>query len=480
MINANAFQGSLRNAVLVPLLGLFLLVAILFFQVSNLMEAARWTDHTYQVILEARSLRLAIQRMQNAEQDYLLAHEKTYQDQYTQAKTDAKLDIEHLLGLVVDNPPQVARMQTINSGFDRWQADAQAQKVYEPNHDYRAMLAQRQSAVNSLDAQLNEFRGVEEKLLVERTGATRNAAHTTRAVVAALALLLGVVMAIFIRRQLVMLAGSYQGALSSVQEQADALRRSSEEIHRNSEEIKALNATLEQRVLERTAQLEASNKELEAFSYSVSHDLRAPLRSIDGFSQALMEDYGDVIDADGKKYLDRLRNNSRQMAGLIDDLLALSRLTRAEMKRVPVDVSALARSVAEELRQRDPERQITITVADNLNAEGDERLLHVALENLLGNAWKFTSKTPDAVIEVGQESQDGQTAFFIRDNGAGFDMAYADKLFGAFQRLHGVSEFEGTGIGLATVQRVIRRHGGRIWAKGEVGKGATFYFTLSV
>ncbi len=263
-----------------------------------------------------------------------------------------------------------------------------------------------------------------------------------------------------------------------MQEQADTLKRNADEIHRNSEEIQALNTTLEKRVEERTAQLEATNKELEAFSYSVSHDLRAPLRSIDGFSQALLEDYADVLDSDGKKYLERLRNNSRQMAGLIDDLLALSRLTRAEMKRAPVNLSATAQSVADELRQRDPQREVTVDIADNLKTEGDERLLHIALENLLGNAWKFTSKVSDAHIEVGREMQEGKPVFFVRDNGAGFDMAYSDKLFGAFQRLHGVSEFEGTGIGLATVQRVIRRHGGRIWAEGAVGKGATFYFTL--
>ncbi len=218
--------------------------------------------------------------------------------------------------------------------------------------------------------------------------------------------------------------------------------------------------------------------ELEAFSYSVSHDLRAPLRGIDGFSQALLEDYADQLDDQGKHYLQRVRAGAQRMGELIDDLLKLSRVSRAEMRTSPLDLSLLAREVADRLKQSEPQRQVELVIAEGLTAHGDPQLLRVALENLIGNAWKFTSKKADARIEVGRALRDDRAAFFVRDNGAGFDMAYVGKIFGAFQRLHEATEFPGTGIGLATVQRVIQRHGGKLWAEGEIDKGATLYFTL--
>jgi PAS domain S-box-containing protein len=240
------------------------------------------------------------------------------------------------------------------------------------------------------------------------------------------------------------------------------------------ERIRQLNGALR----ERAAELEVINKELEAFSYSVSHDLRAPLRAMDGFSRILLDDYADQLDDKGRDRLARIRTATQRMAGLIDDLLKLSRVSRAELHRETVDVSALAQEVVEALRKDDPQREVEVSVQPGLTADADEHLLRVVLDNLLGNAWKYTGKTQQARIEMGARTEDGARIFYVRDNGAGFDMVYANKLFGAFQRLHDAGDFPGTGIGLATVQRVITKHGGKVWAEGAVGQGARFYFTL--
>jgi signal transduction histidine kinase len=226
-------------------------------------------------------------------------------------------------------------------------------------------------------------------------------------------------------------------------------------------------------------ELLAANKELEAFSYSVSHDLRAPLRGIDGFSLALLEDYADKLDEDGRDYLHRVRAATQRMGILIDDLLGLSRVTRTEMRLEKADLGAIARSVAAELQKTQPQRQVDFRIAEGLEAFVDSHLLRIALENLMGNAWKFTSKRESACIEFASTHCDGRLTYYVRDDGAGFDPAYADRLFGAFQRLHDKNDFPGTGVGLATVQRIIHRHGGRIWAESAVDRGATFYFMLS-
>jgi len=238
------------------------------------------------------------------------------------------------------------------------------------------------------------------------------------------------------------------------------------------------NAELEQRVARRTTELEAINKELEAFSYSVSHDLRAPLRSIDGFSNKILKDYSNLFDDQGKDYFNRVMNASHKMGHLIDDLIKLARISRIDMKMEEINLSDMAISIISELKELNPERAVSIYVQDNMIVTGDRNLMHVAMNNLLGNAWKYSKNKAETEIEFTTIQKDGQIIYFIRDNGAGFDMRYVDKLFGAFQRLHSLSEFEGTGIGLATVQRIIRRHQGTIWAESEVDKGTTFFFTL--
>ncbi|MGH7435213.1 MAG: sensor histidine kinase [Polyangiaceae bacterium] len=224
--------------------------------------------------------------------------------------------------------------------------------------------------------------------------------------------------------------------------------------------------------------LSAANRELESFSYSVSHDLRSPLRAIDGFSQALIDDWGDKLDAEGRSNLDRVRDAVQRMSQLIDDLLGLARVARSEIRRADVNLSAVALTILDRLQATHPERRVDLVVHEGVRASGDARLLTIVLENLIGNAWKFTAKREHPTIEFGRNEQGPTSVYFIRDNGAGLDMRFARKLFGAFQRFHSADEFEGTGIGLAIVQRVVQRHGGRAWAESVLGAGATFYFTL--
>jgi PAS domain S-box-containing protein len=243
---------------------------------------------------------------------------------------------------------------------------------------------------------------------------------------------------------------------------------------RADEQIRQLNAQLGRD----NAELASLNKELEAFSYSVSHDLRAPLRAIDGFSQALIEDYAERLDDTGRDYANRVRAAAQRMGHLIDDLLKLSRVARAEIAPEDVDLSALGAEIGVALSRSAPDRAVDFYVAPGMRAKGDARLLRIALENLLGNAWKFTGGREPACVAFGEAGADGAPTYYVRDNGAGFDMAYAGKLFGAFQRLHDVRQFPGTGIGLATVQRIVHKHGGRIWAESSEGNGATFFFRL--
>jgi signal transduction histidine kinase len=278
--------------------------------------------------------------------------------------------------------------------------------------------------------------------------------------------------------ELGVLTDAFNQMLGRIEDQDRELRRHATELEQRvaqrTHELQERNEELRRN----TAELLATNHELDAFAYSVSHDLRAPLRSIDGFSQVLLEDYSAQLGEAGRDSLQRVRAASQRMASLIDDLLKLARVTRAEMRTEVVDLSGMARDIANELQRTAPARQVEFAIAPGLDARGDPRLLRVALDNLLHNSWKYTAKQPRPRVEFGSVATNGERAFMVRDNGAGFDMKYADKLFGVFQRLHSAAEFEGTGVGLATVRRIITRHGGRVWAEGAVDRGATFYFTL--
>ncbi len=448
------------RAIAVPAVLAGVLSLALVWALASLLEADEASDRSNAILAETVRVRQLLIDRETGLRGYLLTGDKRFLEPYLaagQGLPPLLADLEARLG---DAPDQRQRLAELHRRWRDWEAFAtQELELYDSGGDWLSLVREGvgKNRMDGLRALLDEMARVERERADERGERVAYQARVVLWMALAWMLVMGVFLAWYSRRQLLLLARGYDVALGSA---------------------RASEARLEARVAERTRELTLANKELESFSYSVSHDLRTPLRAVDGFSQALLEDEAERLSPEGRALFHRLRAAAERMGQLIDDLLRLSRVSRTDLKREPVDLSALAREVVDLLRHQEPERHVTVEIAPDLRAEGDARLLRVVLENLLGNAWKFTSKRPDARIELFASERDGRTHYGVRDNGVGFDMAYASKLFSPFQRLHRPADFPGTGIGLATVQRIVHRHGGDIQVDARPGQGATFCFTL--
>ena len=466
-LDPQRFRRLLLRSVVLPAALVSVLAALLSWEVRQLLEADQSADRADAVLAEAVRVRQLLIDRETGLRGFLLTHDENFLEPYHAAAAPLPQALARLESLVEDEPDQLVRLADLRVRWADWEAFATEElRRFREEGDWLRLVKEGEGKqrMDGMRRLLDELTDVERERATLRGALVERQARMVLWGGAAWLLVLGALLSWLARHQLLVMANDYESLLEQAQSQAHALRASE--------------ARLEARVVQRTQELTAANKELESFSYSVSHDLRAPLRAVDGFSQALMEDEGKRISEDGHEHLRRLRAAANRMGQLIDDLLRLSRLTRAELRREPVDLSVLAREVADGLRKGEPERDTTFDIASDLPTRGDPRLLRVVLENLLGNAWKFTSQRSGARIEFFAESHQGRPRYCVRDNGAGFDMAYAGKLFTPFQRLHRADEFPGSGIGLATVQRIIHRHGGDISAESVPGGGATFRFTL--
>ncbi|WP_158787424.1 CHASE3 domain-containing protein [Granulicella sp. L46] len=446
--------------------------------VQDLELSHRWVDHTWEVIAQVERTIGAAKDAETGSRGYLLTGQKNFLQPYEKAKAELPASLNRFKQLTSDNPSQQRRADEMRLLMEH------RLELSEQNHAIRDAANGRLDPIrtdeemNAGKADMDRMRLIanqmedeERRLLADRIRTANVAVKRVRYTLGA-ASILDLILILFMFRYF-----SRERSLRLTAEQtAHGLALSRREVERKAEEIQILNQSLELRVQQRTAELETINKELEAFSYSVSHDLRAPLRTIDGFSLALEEDYADVVGPEGKDYILRVRTGVQRMGSLIDSLLQLSRITRADVERAVVDLTALSETVASQIRDQNPDQNIEFTIEKDLTVQADAKLLRVALENLFGNAVKFSSKKPESRVDFGWDPE--QLAWFVRDNGAGFDMHYKDKLFGAFNRLHGDKDFKGSGIGLATVARVVRRHHGKIWADAKEAEGATFWFTL--
>jgi signal transduction histidine kinase len=470
------------NRTLVPtLLSFAVLVVALnalfaFHSVNVLLESEDWVQHTWQVIYQVELIMSSAKDAETGARGFAITSEDRYLEPYTRARRELPIEIDRFAGLTSDNRSQAPRILEMRAVLEqRLSLLQQGIDVRRAGSfdTIRPMVLQGtgKAEMDHLRRIADEMEEEEKRLLAERLARAKTNTRRARfsiGLASGLDFLLIVLMFRYFAQE-----RSLRVATENAAEKL-AIAHAETEAHAN--EVRLLNATLEERVKVRTAELEATNKELEAFSYSVSHDLRSPLRTIDGFSLALEEDYAEAVDATGRDYIRRVRNGVQRMGQLIDALLQLSRITRAELNREEVDLTAVAKLVATNLKEENAGRTIEFRIEEGLRASADPKLMQVALENLMGNAVKFSGKVAAPTVEVGWDA--AESAYFVRDNGAGFDMYYADKLFNAFNRLHGDKDFKGSGIGLATVARVVRRHHGRIWAHGEVDHGATFWFTL--
>jgi signal transduction histidine kinase len=437
-----------------------------FRNTERLIDDAAWRQHTYQVIGEIRALAGALIDAQAGERGYLLTGDERFLAPYRSGRQGVAVHLATLRALTADNPRQQRRLAAFepaaNAELDRLErAIARRGQLAAVVRPAAASAAADRRAMDELRSRVAALEGEEHRLLAQRDLAMRQS----------------------VRRTNLSLAAGLAAGLALLTAAFVTLRREIGERRQSEAAVRRVNA-----------RLASANAELDAFCYSVSHDLRAPLRAIDGFSLALVEDLGERLAAAERELLARIRAAAQRMAQLIDDLLRLSRISRTELALRPVDLSALAAEIVAGLRGREPLRRAAIDIQPEVRAQGDERLLRIVLENLLGNAWKFTRHREQARIEFGTERDvgvgtgavgvaggdgaGGGPVYLVRDDGAGFDMQYAAQLFAAFQRLHSASEFEGTGIGLATVARIVHLHGGRVWAEAAVGRGAAFRFTL--
>jgi signal transduction histidine kinase len=462
---------ALLGAIVVVLLNTWLAARAL----HVLIKAQFWQAHALEVISQTETLVAQVRTAESAARGYVLTGLPAFRQQYTTSTRQIQESTIHLQRLTADNVSQQVRIGDLKSKIMVKMAALDAGiavRNVQPEGPLTGSLLgpvmqDTPEKMQSVQAAIREIEAEEQRLLA---GRIRSSAAARTQVWASFTLA-------FVLDFLLVIAAFQQ--LMQASRDRERIAAGAAEIDVLNQQLTLANEDLEARVEQRTKELEASNQELEAFSYSVSHDLRAPLRTIDGFSLALQEDFADKLDAHGRDYITRVRNGVQRMGTLIDALLQLSRVTRTELQREQVDLSHVATLVFEELQLSETARTVRWTAQPDMIADADPRLMRVAFENLIGNAWKFTAKTPDAAIEFGSSLADGKTVYFIRDNGAGFDMQYVDRLFTAFQRLHGERDFKGSGIGLATVLRIIRRHHGSIWAEGEPGKGATFFFTLA-
>lgn len=447
-----------------------------FRAIQSLHDSEYWVAHTWQVINQVESVMSSVKDAETGNRGYLITGDEAYLEPYTIARRELPEKLDHFSSLTADNASQHVRLVEMRAVLEQ-RMNLLEQGIdlrRENNRDtVRSMVLSGTGKVemDHLRHLADGMEGEERRLLAIRTANVEVDNQRARSIIALASALDLLFIAFLFRYFITERRMRFHAELNS-----DRLARASAETEAQAEEIRLLNTELERRVKLRTAELESINHELEAFSYSVSHDLRAPLRTIDGFSLALEEDYQDSVDEIGRDYIRRVRSGVQRMGQLIDALLQLSRITRAEITREFFDMTQLAESVASILLEENLDRKIDFHIEPGLRAEADPRLVRVALENLLGNAVKFSSKKVETTIDFGWDKE--KNAWFVRDNGAGFDMSYAGKLFSAFHRLHGDKDFRGSGIGLATVARIVHRHHGKIWADSVVDRGATFWFTL--
>lgn len=480
-LTSQTFMGAAIGVLLLLAVGV-----IFFINIFSFAESARLRQESYLSVIHLEKYFSDLKDIETGQRGYILTGRESYLAPYKKGLNDIQDDWRQVSAHHVISSRSDRQLQTLKElaeqklaemqlSIDVFRSEGRTSAIAMINTDQgKALMNQ----IRDLVAQIKRQEQQEVDLRNRELSDSIRSTIVFSLVIGLMGLLLFLMVIVLLIRETnhrEMLNHELEAQIGERQRINEQLQLEAEKREEAKARIDELNLTLETKV----HNLDAVNKELEAFSYSVSHDLRAPLRSIDGFSQAFLSKYGDQLDETGKDYLNRVRANSQRMAQLIDDMLQLSRLTRGEMSMQKVNLSELAEEIIAECRQNEPVRQVEAKVQPDLVVKGDKRLLQAVLQNLLNNAWKFTSAHESAHIEFGAFPQDDKLVYFVRDDGAGFEMEYVHKLFGAFQRLHAMHEFPGTGVGLATVQRIIHRHGGKVWAEGKPEQGACFYFTIN-